>query len=160
MFEIKLVKKGKFFNKPYRDGIVEKMLLSSINESLLILDREVKKRAPVFTGTLRRSIGTEVRGRGINLKGIVGTPLKYATTKEMGRSPGTFPNYDALQLWVRRKTGLTGKALELVTITVGRNIKRFGIKGKFMFRDALAASEAKIKMLFDRYGFKVVRALE
>lgn len=52
-----------------------------VRDTTFAIEADAKARAPVLTGTLRRSIHGEMEG---DLRGIVGTDLDYAATVEYG----------------------------------------------------------------------------
>lgn len=108
------------------------------------LEGEVKERTPGAHGTLKQSIGSEVRSLADAVIGVVGTPLSYALPVEIGTRPH-FPPVAAIQDWVRVKLGLDGPEGRSAAFAIARKIAKRGTKGAFMFRDALEASRAELE---------------
>jgi hypothetical protein len=127
------------------------------------LERRVRARAPggvLQDAGLRGSIAGEVRGRGLDIHGVVGSPLPYAAVVELGRRAGAKqPPPGALDLWVKRILGVPGEEVRRVAFLVGRAIARRGIPGRFMFRDALASFRPQLSQIFDDVGAAIARRL-
>ena len=107
------------------------------------LATQAKQRTPVFTGTLRASIGTRVtlgRSAASLVQGEVftGQQAPYALYVEEGTRPH-FPPRAPLELWAQRVLG--DRRLWFV---VARAISRRGTRAHHMFRDALAAVQPSI----------------
>src|SRR5687768_99335 len=87
------------------------LLEPAMAEATLLLEREVKIRTPIgVTESARGSIASQVDrgvplGRGMTIRGRVGSPLAHVAVIERGRRPGKMPPVDALELWVRRRMG-------------------------------------------------------
>jgi Bacteriophage HK97-gp10, putative tail-component len=69
------------------EPLVRQELGLAMQRSVLALENRAKGLAPVKTGTLRRSITSEVRSAGGSITGIVGTNVPYARYVEEGRGP-------------------------------------------------------------------------
>ena len=66
-------------------GDWEQIAGEALNIGLITLESEAKKLAPVDTGRLRSSIGSEVqRAAGSEIVGKVGSNLEYASYQEYG----------------------------------------------------------------------------
>lgn len=117
--------------------IFDEEVRRAIQESLIVLQREVATNTPVgVTGTLRAGIA---RRMITNRKGEVavrGPAQKYADIREVGRLPGKMPPHEPLELWVKRKLRPAKDKLKSATFLVRRKIGRAGYRGAFMFRDA------------------------
>jgi len=117
--------------------IFDEEIRRAIQESLIVLQREVATNTPVgVTGTLRAGIA---RRMITNRKGEVsvrGPAQKYADIREVGRLPGKMPPHEPLELWVKRKLRPAKDKLKSATFLVRRKIGRAGYRGAFMFRDA------------------------
>ncbi len=134
--------------------VFEKFFKAALTESTLMLQAETVRRTPVSSGFLRRSVGSEVRGIGLNMMGVVGTPLQYALPVEQGAAPH-FPPVGPIALWVSKHnfSGLmwanqiTGveSTLQQLAYLVARKISIIGLKPTWMFRDALEAAASRIK---------------
>lgn len=163
MFDIRIKKSGPFFDKNLRDQVVDRMLRSTMNEAVSLVHREVALRTPRGYGVsagLLGSIGTDVRGSGVDLQGIVGTPIKYAPVRELGRGGSTrWPDMEALENWVGRKTGKTGTERRRIAYRIAIRIMRSGYKGAFFFKAAFEASQRRVISLFEKWGVKVVSRL-
>jgi len=127
------------------------------------LERRVRARAPagvMADAGLRGSISGEVRGRGLDVHGVVGSPLAYAPVVELGRRAGSRqPPPGALDLWVKRILGVPEEEVRRVSFLVGRAIARRGIPGRFMFRDALASFRPQLSQIFEDVGAAIARRL-
>jgi hypothetical protein len=62
----------------------KKGFYKGIQEAMLIAEREAKKNAPVLTGTLRRSIRSEVDDTGLETVGSLFSNLIYSAVIELG----------------------------------------------------------------------------
>lgn len=69
------------------EPIVHQEMTAAMQRSVLTLEGNVKRLAPVKTGTLRRSIVGVVRPGGGTITGVVGTNVPYARYVEEGRGP-------------------------------------------------------------------------
>ena len=132
---------------PAMRGIIEEEIDNAMNESGMLLTTMVAARTPVNFGILRSSIqfptGFEVRGRPADVfEGLVSagkmqlagtSPHVYANFVERGRRPGKWPPEGPIQLWVMRKFGLSGQALQDATFLIRRKIGQRGTKGAAMF---------------------------
>jgi len=122
---------------------------------------EVVARTPVgVAGNLRGSIAGDIRGRWPELEGEVMTPLVYGEVIERGRQPRQkWPPQDAIELWVRRKLGISDGA-EQVAFLIARKIGRKGFKGRWMFREAAKIVRPQINQLWkDQLIARVVREI-
>lgn len=129
-----------------------------LNGGVLIVERRVKELTPVNTGTLRSSIGHEIRGNGAEMQGIVGTAQKYAPFVELDTKPH-WPPFRPISFWVKRKLGVSGQALYAVTRGVQRKIARRGTKGAHMFERAFNETQDEIKNLWDEVWQRAIDRL-
>lgn len=70
-------------------GRIERMADTSQVEAAMgkccaLVERSAKQKAPKDTGALRNSIQSEVRNDGVDIVGVVFTPLEYAPYVEFG----------------------------------------------------------------------------
>ena len=91
---------------------LNEVLPTALKAGALIVQNEAKRRAPYETGTLRRSIHTEMRG---NTQAFVGTDVEYAVHQEFGTSkmkahPYLRPALDEKQQEVLEKINTIVKA--------------------------------------------------
>lgn len=82
----------------WREGVI-----NSIGDEIKIIaykiERDAKMIVPVDTGDLRKSIGTDVKGRGSSTTAEIGTDLDYSEYVEFGTSkqyaqPYLIPSFD------------------------------------------------------------------
>ena len=143
--------------------VFEKYFKAGLVESTLLLQTETVNRTPVSAGFLRRSIGSDVRGNGLNMTGVVGSPLVYALPVEQGAAPH-FPPEGPIALWVTRhslnyiKFGYEISVAQLAHL-IARKINITGIKPTWMFRDALEASTSRIQKILQVAARNVVNVL-
>ncbi len=126
------------------DGQLDALLEQGVKQAGFIVQAAAQRRAPVYTGTLRRSIATDVRRIGGDVVATVGSNLVYAPAVEYGRRPGSMPTPQALRRWVVRK-GMDENAAYLVARAIGRR----GTKPRPYLEPALAASEGAIVRHFE-----------
>lgn len=136
-----------------------------LTETVGFLHKQVvEKTQRGATSFLRGSIHSEVRGQTLeSLRGVVGTPAKYADVVERGRRAGRpMPPSgvgSGLWLWVRRKLRVPEGEARGVAFVIARSIKKEGIEGKHMFRDALRDNRARIQARMRELGFRLARRL-
>lgn len=148
-FEIDSTVKGLLFLSPETAvPVFNEEFKKGLTEASLLLQLETVNKTPLNTGALRRSIGSTVRGTGLDMMGIVGTPLQYALPVEEGAAPH-FPPSGPIELWVKRKNlnyimfGYEITVPQLAHL-IARKINIVGLKATYMFRDALEASQSRI----------------
>jgi len=128
------------------DNLARKTMIESVS----ILERIIKETAPVDAGTYRNSVSSKVIGKALDMIGTVFSPLLYAIIVESGRSPGTWPNIDAVTRWVERKRLANSPEMILkVGFLVSRAIKNRGIEAKNIFENALDSAETYIVKKFE-----------
>lgn len=66
------------------DIVDEEKLERALGRACAIVERSAKTKAPKGNGDLRRSITSKVEGSGLDMVGIVYTPLEYAPYVEYG----------------------------------------------------------------------------
>lgn len=123
---------------------------AAMDESLAFLQHEVQTHTPVFQGTLRGGIFTEVRGHGVDLRGIVApspATVQYAVVVERGRRPGAkLPPRGPIQRWAQLVLG-DGS----LWFVVARAIARRGTKGQHMFEQAAQAGQRVVPAIFRKH---------
>jgi len=112
-----------------------------LRRSAFHVEAEAKKRAPVDTGRLRGSIGSEFAP----LWAVVGSKLAYAPHVEFGTRPH-FPPPRALQPWAKRHGFPAGNAGAFL---VARAIAWRGTKPQPYLLPAFNASMAAIQRYLD-----------
>ena len=73
------------------DAVAGDVLAAAVRSGGLLVEADAKRRAPYRTGTLRRSLHTEVEASGGKAEASVGTDVIYAARLEFG-----FQGKDAL----------------------------------------------------------------
>ncbi len=137
-------------------------MMGAMHESVALLEKEVRQRAPVGVGGaagLKGSIFGEVREMTTKIHGLVGTPLAYAQAVEYGRGIGKrMPPVSALIPWVEQKLTINkGQTAKGVAFAIARYMAQRGSRslrqsppGERMFERGLAAAEPKILRIFER----------
>lgn len=148
--------KGLFLKDPPRAiKIFEEEFGKALEEGTSFLMRQVIRGTPVHTGALGDSIFREIRGRGLDLRGVVATNSQYANFIETGL-PAHEPNYGNLADWIRLKLGLTGSRLYAVLQVVSRQIKAKGVRPRFMFKKAFNLGKMKVQGMLDKAARRIV----
>ncbi len=113
--------------------IAREEMSRSVEEALLLLEREIKENVPVGAhGLLRSSITHQMRGAaladGLGVAGTVGSSLNYALPVELGTKPH-FPPVEPLRDWVEKKLGVDPSRSGQVAFLIARKIAKRGTKG-------------------------------
>lgn len=119
-------------------------------ESLALAEAEVRRRTPVRTGRLRRSVNGRIDTRGDVVKGTltVGMP-SYARFVEEGTRPHV----------------IRPRRARALAFTVGgrtvivRRVNHPGTKGAHMLRDGMAAAAPQITAAFVRAADRIAEAV-
>lgn len=120
------------------------VIARTIQLAVLLAEQVAKDGAPRDTGTLGRSIVSDVQP----MQARIYSPLVYAAVMEAGRRPGArMPPPAALAGWARRHGRDTSPGGLFV---LARAIGRRGIAGRFFFRAAVQAVEAQLPSLLQR----------
>lgn len=132
-------------------AIAREEMERSVEEALLLLEREIKENTPVGAhGLLRGSITHQMRGQalsdGLGVAGIVGSSLNYALPVELGTKPH-FPPLEPLRDWVEKKLGVDSKRAEHVAYLVARKIAKRGTKGARMAGNTLDAQAEQVNAI-------------
>lgn len=126
-----------------RDGVMH----GAMSETTHYLEGEVAGRAPVDLGLLRGSIASDVRGRGLGLRGEVFSNRDYAPAVERGRRPGRgFPPREPIERWAARNLGDAS-----LWFVVARKIARQGTKGVFMFRKSAEGAGPAVERIWGKW---------
>lgn len=135
--------------------VIEKEIRQFLTNGVIMIEREVKIGTPVNSGQTRSSVGHEVRGVGLEQQGVVGSPLKHIPFVELNTKPH-WPPFAAIEFWAKRKFGLSGTPLYLVTRAIQRKIAAKGTKGAFMFENAFKKTEPEIAKMWDTLWARIV----
>ena len=136
--------------------VVDREIDRAMQRSVQKLTTDVKVETPVDRGRLRSAIHGRVEGRGIEtigrvgLKGGEGRLGIYAKVMEAGARPH-FPPLEALEVWARRH-GMTAWQVAI-------SIARKGIKGRYMFKNAMEKNRAWVEQEFSAVWQRVLDAL-
>jgi len=127
-----------------------------MQQSLDVVEQAVAVRTPVNIGALRGSLQTTMRGQGVDLHGIMFSPLEYAVPVERGRRPGKMPPRDAIRYWVIRKNIADGPEADRVAFAIAMAIakgtsKGTANKGAHMFRDGWQEASPHIPGIWLRW---------
>lgn len=143
--------------------ITEKHNRQAMQESVLVVEKNIKPLVPVFMGRLRNSIGSEVQGSGSKIVGIIGSSLKsevYPAVMEFGRRPGAkMPPPSALHRWVKLVMKVPDKDVPGVAFIVARAIGKKGIEGKRFMEQGLQQSVSAIQAAFGRALERIVKEI-
>lgn len=117
--------------------IFDEEIARAINESLILLQAEVRRNTPVgVTSNLRTGVHRRMISPYKGEVGVVGPAQTYADIREVGRRPGKMPPNEPIELWVKRKMRPAKDKLKSTTFLVRRKIGRQGYRGAFMFINA------------------------
>lgn len=108
-FELKLSDVSKKYLKSLPKNFVEG-LREGFRKAMFFVEHEAKKKAPVRTGHLRRSITSNVRSTGKDVYGILSANTVYAALRELGGTvvPKTseFLSFQVNGQWIRTKQSI------------------------------------------------------
>lgn len=131
--------------------LVKKELGAAIIEAELYLQREIQERTPVGAqGFLRQSIFPEAPvNQGDVILGIVGSPLRYAESVELGTKPHWAPIQPLID-WVEQKLGIDAPQSTGVAKRIQYKIAHKGTQGAFMFKEAFEFGKGTVDAIFER----------
>lgn len=165
LLELEMKTEGVYLKNPEKAiPIWEDEITTALENILAFLHGKVSAKMPKnITGYLRGSVSTDIRGKGFNLHGVVGTPAKYAMAIEKGYPAGKFPNISAIKVWARSKFG-GGRGEDARAYLIARAIFRRGYKephrkGWKMFGDTFKENKAKVIEFLDKANKRVVKRL-
>lgn len=129
-------------------------LTAAMLEAGLLLEREIKERAPVGVGGAAGYRGSIAAippyMNGDILTGGVGTSAPYAVPVELGTRP-YFPLVQPIADWVRAKLGEKDPvAARSVAYCIARKIAAHGTEGQHVFKRALDAAQEQLAGIFNR----------
>lgn len=143
--------------------MVAEELTAATYEAEMLLERETKELTPVGAqGFLRASIESlEPQVMGDTVIGVVGSPMSYAESVELGTKP--HPVSDAgvasIEDWVRHKLGITDKEAERVAYAVAWKIRMRGTPAVGMFHRALAHNKTQVAGMYEAAAGRIVKRL-
>jgi HK97 gp10 family phage protein len=118
--------------QPMQDGM---------EKAALMVTRSARIKAPVDTGRLRSSIMPEVRVKGTEVQGVIGSNVTYAPFVELGTKPH-FPPIEAVAVWAARH-GMSAYAVALA-------IARRGTKAHPYLQPAFDENRSAIEAILGR----------
>lgn len=139
--------------------IVMEEIATSLQEALLLLEREIKDRLPTgVTGLLRGSITHKLiaQARGQEIAGKVFSPLNYAAPVELGTKPH-FPPLAPLRDWVEKKLGVSKSQSRSVAFLIARKIAAKGTKPQKHFETGFRDNAEQVNAILGR-GLARIRA--
>lgn len=121
----------------------------AIRKGTELLEREIRRGAPMDTGKLRKSIRVKNLERP-ELEGADVVMLRYGFFQEVGfGGKGKFPPPGALAGWVRRKLGIRDpKEVKRVAFLVARKIATKGVKAKLFVLSAIRENQVRVRDFF------------
>lgn len=131
-------------------------LVIAMNKSVSRIENNVLPFVPVDRGTLRGSIGSDVKEiSSLSIIGRVGSSLSdevYPKVMEFGREPGKkFPPMEPLEAWVRRvilRNEEDEGKIRSVTFLIARKIAKNGIKAREFLKQGFEKSLDDVKGYF------------
>lgn len=84
---------------------VDDVAMKNMQTAMLVLEGEIKRRAPVRTGYLRSSYEGDAERTSSGVIGFVGTDVDYAVPQEFIYTPHVRPAIDAQRSNLRRIVG-------------------------------------------------------
>jgi hypothetical protein len=160
MIDVKIVITGAFLKDPDKAGsvffeIVYKAMLDIVMKAEYL----VKSLTPVNDNILRGSMGHEISGVGINLEGIIGTPVEYASCVEEDQV-AHWPPPEDIELWTKRKFKMSGLANKRLAYLVCRKIAKYGVEGKHMFKRTFDEIKPESIIRFSQAINEFIRRME
>ena len=121
----------------------------------------------VDSGAYVGSLATEVHGVACNLRGTLAPSVAHGYYVEHGRKPGRFPPRAPIELWVRRKLGVSDdREVRAVGFLVARaiarrgTIARFGYKGGEVLKDTLKEGKPKVLNMWRGMAVGLAKEIE
>ena len=137
------------------DQEIERMLEEISQEA----ERRVMEKTPVgATSNLLGSTFAEVRGVPAR-EGVVGWNAPYGVIVEGGRRPGRFPPIGPIELWVRRKLGVSEKKSHSVAFLVARKIARRGTPAQKVFERVFNEMQPLFQRELDKMSERIAARL-
>jgi len=125
----------------------------AMQKSVLSIQGAVLPFVPIDRGTLRGSIGSDVREISLlSLVGRIGPSLVdeiYPQVMEFGRESGkTVPPYEPMKAWVERVIRPPSADLRRITNAIRFSIAKKGIKGREYLKQGWEVSQDRVKGFF------------
>lgn len=142
--------------------MVAEELTAAIFEIELLSQREIVERTPKGVGQGGGLAGSIIAEnphiQGVEVLGIVGTPLNYATAVELGTKPH-MPPIEPLTDWVVHKLGISEAEAVNVAWRIASKIRKHGTKGVHMFEKGFEAVQPQADVVLQLAGRRIVQRL-
>jgi hypothetical protein len=149
------------------------IVLDTLRLALLDIAGHVSDRAPVDSGQLAQSFGSdpatptggvEITGTDLlaGVSGRVFSSLPYAIVMEEGRRPGapiSLAGIDAIGLWAQRKLGLSAEEAASAKFAIANYIVGHGIEGKRFAEAGFEAARPGVEAMFVDLAASISQAL-
>jgi HK97 gp10 family phage protein len=134
-------------------GLLKSKLSEAIRKSTEVTKQNIAREAPVWQGTLKKSI--EAKSSGLTGRvGVAGSAAKYGYVQEYGRTSRKMPPVAALEKWAAAKLGDSSLAFVLA-----RSIARKGTKPQPFFEPGTEESIPQIEQFFEATLKEFINAL-
>lgn len=134
--------------------LIAKKITEAIRKSTVVIKQNIARKAPVFDGTLKKSIDSRV----IKMRGEVGISeraSKYGYVQEYGRRAGSrMPPVNALKRWAIAKTGD-----EDMAFPIARSIARKGTKPQPFFKPGVEQSMSDVNRYLEEAALHIVNEI-
>ena len=138
----------------------QKVLNATMQETVLLVEREVKENVPRVTGISANSITSDVVSSPAGVLGVVGSSQASVVALELGTRPH-MPPVAALEPWVKAVLGIRDpKEIKSVAFLVARRISQVGTEPKKPFAKAAASTQGQVLAMFERAAQQVVDHLK
>lgn len=139
-------------------SVTKDVMEMQVTEAVNLLEAAVVKETPYGAGPihLRDTIHGKVHTMGMQVSGMVGTPLEHGEPVELGTKPH-WPPIGPIQHWVEGKLHVPANESKSVAFLIARKIARKGTKGVRMFGKAFDDNRSKIMNILGRIPEKIVR---
>lgn len=134
-------------------------LRRTMQEAVLLVEREVRENVPRVSGLTAGSITSDVASLPAGVLGVVGSSQPSALFLELGTRPH-MPPVEALQPWVRAVLGISDpKENRSVAFLVARKIARDGTKAQRPFERASQSTHAQVVQMFEAAAGRIAQRL-
>lgn len=142
----------------FLEGITGEEMSNRLEMAAQSLVGPISRFTPVQTGTLKRSIISELV---TPLMSRVMTPVKYGVFVEEGTQahPVNAAGIGSLTLWAKRKFGLNDKAARSAAYAIANKIRKQGTKGAKMFEQGFEYGRAAVMRILEELPNAVIERL-
>lgn len=138
-----------------------RVLLATMTQATLLVEREAKDRTPKVTGMTAASIASDAFSTPAGVIGTVGSSQASLSFVELGTRPHNVSaeGREALAEWAVKRLGVSKKEAPRVAFLIARKIARRGTKAQRPLADAIAATEGQVLRLFEDAAGRVAGLL-